>query len=195
LRKLRDRRIRWNTYFSGLEEQSAGASAKNARFVVRGGRTLAVLSFAFVALWFSTSASSSDLSELQLLSTQEQNLLQAINQARAAHGAPPLRIGVRLQQAARAHSRAMARSGAFTHGNWYSRLRRFGVRARTLGETIAWGVGSDGSAAALVGMWLASPPHRATLLRSGFRRIGVGIAVGSMSGFPGATVATADFAG
>ena len=163
--------------------------------MVRGGRTLAVLSFVVVALSLSSNASSSELSELRLLSTQEQNLLQAINQARAAHGAPPLQIGVRLQQAARAHSRAMARSGAFTHANWYSRLRRFGVRARTLGETIAWGVGTDGSAAALVGMWLASPPHRATLLRRGFRRIGVGIAAGSMDGFPGATVATADFAG
>ena len=164
--------------------------------MVRGGRTPAVLPFALVALLtWSSSAASSELAELESLSTQEQSLLLAINRARATHGAPPLRIGVRLQQAARAHSRAMASSGAFTHGNWYRRLRRHGVRARTLGETIAWGVGTDGSAASLVGMWLASPPHRATLLRRGFRRIGVGIAVGPMGGFPGATVATADFAG
>jgi uncharacterized protein YkwD len=89
----------------------------------------------------------------------------------------------------------MTRSGSFTHGNWYQRLRRHGVRGRTLGETIAWGVGTDGAAGAIVGMWLASPPHRTTLLRSGFRRIGVGVAVGTMSGFPGANVATADFSG
>ena len=163
--------------------------------MVRGGRTLFVLPFALAALTWSSSAASSELAELESLSTQEQSLLLAINQARATHGAPPLRIGVRLQQAARAHSRAMARSGAFTHGNWYRRLRRHGVRARTLGETIAWGVGTDGAAASFVGMWLASPPHRATLLRRGFRRIGVGIAVGPMGGFPGATVATADFGG
>lgn len=164
--------------------------------MVRGGRTLFVLTLAVVALFaLAPGASSSGLAELQLLSAQEQSLLQAINHARAAHGAPPLRIGVRLQRAARTHSRAMARSGAFTHGNWYRRLRSHGVRARMLGETIAWGVGTDASAGALVGMWLASPPHRATLLRPGFRRIGVGLAVGSMGGFPGATVATADFAG
>jgi uncharacterized protein YkwD len=128
------------------------------------------------------------------MNAQEQTLLQAINQTRAAHGAPPLRMGVRLRRAARAHSRAMARSGAFTHGDWYQRLRRHGVRGRMLGENIAWGVGASGTAAAIVGMWMASPPHRATLLRPGFRHIGVGVALGTMDGFAGASVATADFA-
>jgi uncharacterized protein YkwD len=146
------------------------------------------------ALGFSASASSSGLSEQARLNAHEQTLLQVINQTRAAHGAPPLRIGVRLQRAARAHSRAMARTGAFTHGDWYRRLRRHGVRGRMLGETIAWGVGVDGTAAAIVGMWMASPPHRETLLRRGFRRIGVGVAFGTMDGYPGASVATADFA-
>jgi uncharacterized protein YkwD len=164
--------------------------------VERGGRTLFALIVAgILALGFSSGASSSQLSELQLLSTQEQSLLQAINGARAARGVPPLRIGVRLQDAARDHSRAMARSGSFAHGDWYRRLRRHGVRGRTLGETIAWGVGVDGTASAIVGMWLASPPHRSTMLSRGFRRIGVGIASGTMSGFPGANVATADFSG
>jgi hypothetical protein len=32
------------------------------------------------------------------------------------------------------------------------------------------------------------------MLDRGFRRLGVGIAVGSMGGFPAASVATADFA-
>jgi uncharacterized protein YkwD len=165
-------------------------------FVERGGRTLfALVVLGIAALGFSPGASSSELAELRLLTAQEQSLLQAVNHARAVNGAPPLRVGVRLQRAARAHSRAMARSGAFTHGNWYRRLRRHGVRGRVLGETIAWGVGVDGTAASIVGMWLASPPHRATLLRRGFRHIGVGVALGTMGGFPGASVATADFAG
>jgi streptogrisin C len=164
--------------------------------VVRGGRTLAVLPFVVAALLaHSPSASSSELLEVQLLSAQEESLLQAVNHARAVHGAPQLRIGVRLQSAARTHSRTMVRTGAFTHGDWYRRLRRHGVRARTVGETIAWGAGTHGTAASLVRMWLASPPHRATLLRRGFRRIGVGVAIGTMDGLPGATVATADFAG
>jgi uncharacterized protein YkwD len=163
--------------------------------VERGGRTLtALVVLGTAALGFSASASSSELSELGRLNAQEQTLVEAINQTRAAHGLPTLRVGVRLQRAARAHSRAMARSGAFTHGDWYRRLRRHGVRGRMLGETIAWGVGSDGTAAAIVGMWMASPPHRETLLQRGFRRVGVGVALGTMDGFPGASVATADFA-
>ena len=89
----------------------------------------------------------------------------------------------------------MLRTGNFAHGDWYGRLRRHGVRGGTLGENIAWGVGTDGTAAAIVRMWLASPPHRATLLHRGFRYVGVGVATGSFSGFGGANVATADFAG
>lgn len=164
--------------------------------MTRGGRTLVVSAISSVALFvLSPSASPSQLSEPRLLSGLEQSLLQEINQARAAHGAPPLRIGTRLQRAARAHSRAMARSGSFAHGDWYRRLRRHGVRARALGETLAWGVGAKGTAAAIVGMWLDSPPHRETMLHRGFRRIGVGVAVGTMAGYPGAKVATADYAG
>jgi uncharacterized protein YkwD len=164
--------------------------------VERGGRTLtALIVVGFAALGFSSAASPSQRSELGLLSDQEQNLVQAINSARAARGAPPLQVGLRLQRAARAHSRAMARSGSFTHGNWQRRLRRHGVRAAMLGETIAWGMGTDGRASAIVGMWLASPPHRETMLDRRFRRIGVGVAVGTMDGVPGARVATADFAG
>ena len=164
--------------------------------MVRGGRTLFVLTISSIALFgLSPSASPGDLSRLQRLSAQEQSLLQAINQARAARGIPPLRVGVRLRSAARAHSRAMAQSGAFTHGNWYQRLRRHGVRAPTVGETIAWGVGADGTASAIVSMWLGSPSHRETMLNPRFRRIGIGVAVGTMGGLPGASVATADFGG
>ena len=166
---------------------------------MRGGRTLLALTVTgFALLVVSPGASPADLvgaTSVSALSAQEQSLLAAINAARAANGAPPLRIGTRLQRAADAHSAAMARSGSFTHGNWYRRLRAHGVRGRALGETIAWGVGTDGTAQAIVAMWLASPPHRATMLRPGFRRVGVGIAVGHMAGYSGARVATADFAG
>jgi uncharacterized protein YkwD len=129
------------------------------------------------------------------LSSQEQSLLRSINAARARAGAPPLRVAAPLQRAARAHSNAMLRSGSFTHGDWYRRLRRHGVRGRTLGETIAWGVGTEGTADAIVRMWLASPPHRQTMLMRGFRYVGVGVATGSFSGYGGASLATADFAG
>lgn len=164
--------------------------------MARGGRTLLALIVSGIALLgFSPNASSTDLAQQQSLTAQEENLIDAINRARTARGVPPLRIGVRLQLAARSHSRAMARTGALTHGNWYRRLRSHGVRSRMLGENIAWGIGSDGTAAGIVAAWLASPPHRATLLTRGFSRVGVGIAVGSMDGYSGARIATADFGG
>lgn len=162
----------------------------------RGGRTLFALIVVGIAFFgFSAEASSSDLPELRTLSFSEESLAQAINRARVANGVPPLRVGPRLQRAARSHSRTMARTGSFAHGNWYRRLRRHGVKASFVGETIAWGVGSSGTAAGIVASWLASPPHRATMLDRGFRRVGVGIAVGTMDGVAGVSVATADFAG
>jgi uncharacterized protein YkwD len=43
--------------------------------------------------------------------------------------------------------------------------------------------------------WLASPGHRANLLRPGWTRIGIGARVGAFRGYSGVTVVTADFAG
>lgn len=166
--------------------------------MVRSRTLFALVVGGILFLVLAPGALSSDLvgrAQLTQLSGQEQSLLRSINRARARNGAPPLRIGPALQRAARTHSNAMLRTGNFTHGDWYRRLRRNGVRGRTLGETIAWGVGTDGTADAIVQMWMASPPHRMTLLRRGFRYIGVGVALGAFSGFPGASVATADFAG
>jgi uncharacterized protein YkwD len=162
---------------------------------VRGRTLLALVVGGILFLVLAPGAMSSDLVGQVQSSGQEQNLLRSINQARARVGARPLRIAAPLQRAARSHSQAMLRSGSFTHGNWYQRLRRHGVRGRTLGETIAWGVGTDGTADAIVRMWLASPSHRSTLLRRGFRYVGVGVATGTFSGFGGASIATADFAG
>lgn len=163
--------------------------------VVRSRTLLALVVGGTLFLALSPGAHSSGLVNQAQLSGQEASLLNAINRARARHGAPPLRISSPLQRAARSHSNAILRTGNFTHGDWYRRLRRHGARGRTLGETIAWGAGTDGTAGAILRMWLGSPPHRATLLRPGFRYVGVGVATGSFSGFGGASVATADFAG
>jgi uncharacterized protein YkwD len=60
------------------------------------------------------------------------------------------------------------------------------------GENLAWG---PISASWVVSQWLASPEHRAILLRPGFRRIGIGAYEGSFAGQSGKLVVTADFAG
>jgi uncharacterized protein YkwD len=82
----------------------------------------------------------------------------------------------------------MARRGYFDHGPFVRRLRAFGVRANYLGENLASG-SQPLSAAAIVQLWIASPPHRQNLLDRGFRRVGVGEA-GDLT-----RLVTADFAG
>jgi len=122
-------------------------------------------------------------------------LLQAMNDVRQAHGVAPLRIDTRLQRAARGHSRAMLQTDTFAHGAFAARIRRLGVRARRVGENLAWAVGPLAEAHAIVNVWLARPEHRANLLRPGYRTVGVGIRIGTFEGHAGASVITADFAG
>jgi uncharacterized protein YkwD len=118
-----------------------------------------------------------------------------MNGVRAAHGLPPLRLDRRLTRAARSHTVDMVRRGYFAHGRVGQRLRAFHVRARRVGENLAWGSGSYASVDSIVAHWLASPPHRANLLRPGFRRVGIGALTGTFDGYGGAIVVTADFAG
>lgn len=115
-------------------------------------------------------------------------VVRVINTFRRSNGLPALRIGPALTRAARSHSVDMVRRGYFEHGPFVQRLRSFGVRAPYVGENLASGTNPLG-AAAIVQMWIASPPHRQNLLDRGFRRIGVGLAGG------GTRLVTADFAG
>lgn len=144
---------------------------------------LAAVAFAPVAATRGTSLTSS-----------ENALLQAVNVVRAARMLAPLTIDPRLELAARSHSYDMLRRHYFAHGSFASRLISFHVRGPRIGENLAWGTGRVNPATA-VGWWLASPEHRANLLRPGYRRIGLGAPVGRYVGSRRATVITADFAG
>jgi len=122
------------------------------------------------------------------------SLLRVVNATRVAHHLRPLRLDTGLQRAARAHTGEMLRGDYFSHGDFYGRMVRFHLTG-SLGENLAWGSGSYASARSIVRMWLASPAHRANLLRPGYSRIGLGVASGSFQGAAGATVVTADFGG
>jgi uncharacterized protein YkwD len=125
----------------------------------------------------------------------ELNLLQAMNAARSAHGLRPFHLDGTLRTAARSHSISMLRGNYFAHGNFGARMAEFHVRGPAAGENLAWGSGTYGTAQTIVQEWLASPEHRANLLRPGFSRIGIGIVHGSFQGAAGAAIVTADFAG
>jgi uncharacterized protein YkwD len=127
------------------------------------------------------------------LTGSEASLLQTMNGVRTSRGVAPLRVDVRLVRAARGHSADMMRRQYFAHGSVAGRALAAGARGPLFGEDLAWGVGV--TAQWVVTQWLASPGHRAVLLRPGFRRVGVGISFGTFAGHGGAAVVTADFAG
>jgi len=125
----------------------------------------------------------------------EQSLLGEMNRVRAEHGLAPFQIDPALERTARAHSADMIRRDYFNHGALKSRLQAAGARGPIFGENLAWGVGPQAAAAAIVGLWMGSPGHRRNLLRPGFQRIGVAAPRGEFLGWRGARVVTLDFAG
>ena len=118
-----------------------------------------------------------------------------MNRVRAQYGLHALRLDTHLQRAAVAHSREMIATDVFAHGAFARRMLRFDVRGRIAGENLAWGTGDASTAHAIVAAWLASPEHRANLLRPSFMRIGVGDLLGRFQGYGAARVVTTDFAG
>jgi uncharacterized protein YkwD len=127
------------------------------------------------------------------LSGYEASVLSRMNAVRTSHGLRPLRLDRRLLRAAKAHSADMMRRQYFAHGALAARTRAAGARGPVFGEDLAWATGL--TADWVVDAWLASPSHRANLLRRGFRRIGIGVVFGTFIGHPGVGVVTADFAG
>jgi uncharacterized protein YkwD len=128
-------------------------------------------------------------------------LLCAINHARAAHGLRPVAPAPSLHWAARHHSQDMLARDYFGHtsptgSTLFQRIVRSGFRTVGpwwAGETLAWATGSAATAKSIVHMWLASPEHRAILLSSRYRFVGLGRAYGRFLGHPDAVVWTADW--
>ena len=129
------------------------------------------------------------------LTRAESSVLHQMNRTRAAHGLHLLVYDRHLERAAEAHTDVMLRTNVFAHGAFASRLLQFDVAARVAGENLAWAAGTKASARNIVGAWLASPAHRANLLKPSFRRVGIGALDGAFQGFAHARVVTADFAG
>jgi uncharacterized protein YkwD len=112
----------------------------------------------------------------------QRELLRAVNQARAQHGLAPLRRSALLSRPARRHSAYVARTGRLTHLGadgrpFWERLYRAGYpRTRAVGENVGIVGGCNARAARqIVGMWMASGPHRALLLSRSFRVVGLGV--------------------
>jgi len=119
-----------------------------------------------------------------------------VNQERTRRGLPALRQNKQLANAAHGHSRDMVSRDYFSHdteggGDFAGRIHRAGYRGLTLGEDLAWGSGTLGTARAIVHSWMKSPGHRANILSRRYREMGVGVALGipGGAGLGGATYA------
>ncbi len=112
-------------------------------------------------------------------SEPEKQTLELVNRERTKAGLPPFKEQSQLARAAREHSTNMARQGKMDHtldGKAFSqRIIETGYRSMAAGENIASWAPTPAEA---VNMWMHSPGHRANILSSTFREIGVGIASG-----------------
>jgi uncharacterized protein YkwD len=133
------------------------------------------------------------------LDRAERGIVRAINRQRAAHGLGAVRASSRLDRAADFHSREMLYGNYFAHPSlngapMASRVRRFAHR-KSVGETLAMlgGRCRRHMGGRVVSMWMNSGSHRAVLLSSRFKRVGVARRGGRLSGRR-ACMVTADFA-
>jgi uncharacterized protein YkwD len=112
-------------------------------------------------------------------------LFCAINEVRSSNGLSALAHNSSLGRAGEHHSRAMNARNFFGHepdGSPTSRARQRGYMAGAswwmVGETLAWGRGSNGTPGAVLDGMMASPMHRSVILDGRWRDLGVGVAMG-----------------
>jgi uncharacterized protein YkwD len=106
----------------------------------------------------------------------EGEAIGALNDIRRAHGLRPLRASGSLNRSSERYARRMIEADFFGHG---SRIEVAG-RFRSAGEALAWHSGWNAQPRRTVGRWMNSPPHRAVLLSSRFRWVGMGLARGKL---------------
>jgi uncharacterized protein YkwD len=101
-----------------------------------------------------------------------------VNAERQKRGRMALTVNGALTNAARAHSRDMARRHYFDHvtptgRTPTQRIRAAGYKGKFTGENIAYGAGTAGR---VMSMWMQSTPHRRNILSANYDAIGVGSA-------------------
>jgi len=169
-------------------------------------RSLAALAVALVAVLVAApTAAPRSSAKVERRASLEAAVVKALNQVRTGAGLKPLRMSPSLRSAARGHSQSMLQLGFFSHesfnGTSFSeRVKRYyavNSRAWTVGENLAMFGGITPSAQSIVTAWMASPGHRANLLRAGYRDAGIAIVhhptAGGVFGGRSTWVVTLDF--
>jgi hypothetical protein len=110
----------------------------------------------------------------------ELQLMNMVNQARAARGLAPFRSDYRLWVLADERAAAMASADLLSHavgGSFEESLDRGGIQWYGHGEVIAYSSATGAAAAAqLFELWATSPSHWALLSSTSFNYLGIGLA-------------------
>jgi uncharacterized protein YkwD len=141
---------------------------------------------------------SPDASNVATVSTATLCLL---NGERADRGLTALSVDRDLERAALRHADDMVEHDYFSHSGRdgsqiADRIRATGyLRSEDwiIGENLAWGTGSMGSAKSIVSAWMASSGHRANILKAGYREIGLGVVAGNPAGGSGGATYASEF--
>jgi uncharacterized protein YkwD len=136
---------------------------------VRSPRLATVWLVAVLAFWLVPSTASADHARAKMI--------ERVNDARADNGLRALRSAPALARSSASFSHHLMKRDAFGHGN--------GVSAsgfRGMGEALSLHFGFKPKVGGTVRRWLASPAHRAVVLKRGANWIGVGMTRGRFRG-------------
>jgi uncharacterized protein YkwD len=124
------------------------------------------------------------------------------NQVRAEQGLPLLKENAKLDKSALGHSGDMVAEGYFDHTTpggytFVDRILAAHYVKRsdgwTLGENLAWGTGDLSTPDGVMGSWMASPGHKANILKRAYHEVGIGIHLGVPSDDTVGATYTLDF--
>lgn len=107
----------------------------------------------------------------------EDQVLAAVNKARAGAGCSALTANAKLTAAAKGHAKAMAEKNFFGHASkdgskFSTRIKRQGYSYSRVAENIAAG---ESSAAAVMQVWLGSAGHRKNILNCALTETGIAV--------------------
>lgn len=126
---------------------------------------------------------------------QELAMRCMVNYARRAAGVSPL-VGTNTKLMTSADRKAadIVTCQQFSHTacgrpfTYWMQHTGYATGCYGVGENIAWGSGSYGTVRSIMSSWLNSDGHRANILNPKYKEQGVGLVVGTMSGYANAAV-------
>lgn len=119
---------------------------------------------------------SKDDAEISSVSEYEKRVVELVNEIRSSYGLGTLKLNEKLSSVAREKSNNMQQLKYFSHtsptyGSPFDMMKSFGITYNTAGENIAMGYSTPET---VVDAWMNSEGHRANILNSSYKEIGVG---------------------